>query len=632
MSLARVRFLLFGNDALASEGREVTTNTETQSVFWREWGEKSFAASRQERKPVLLTLTATWCHWCHVMDQTSYSDPRVIALINSGFIPVRVDVDQRPDISRRYNQGGFPSVAILDSEGELLSGRVYTPPDEMLELLSGVVASYQEPGQIAPPGRAAEAPTGHSQRTPLEAGEPPDSRVLLRLEEIYDTDFGGFGLEPKQPPWEGLRFLLALYSRTGGESYLKMAVDSLDGMIAGLYDRKDQGFFRYSVSRDWKVPHYEKMAVSNANLAVLCLEVYQITRGSAYKEVAIGTLEYLSGTLYDPSSGLFCSSQDAWEEFYRLPWKDRDTAEKPPVDCTPYLGWNALAASAFIKAYAVLGETTYLRIAAHNLEVLWTLSWDPENGFRHAVGASGEQPRMLEDHVLFLRASLDLHQATGDQIHFQRAVDVALTIQKLFRADDGGYYDIAESGVTSPGVPLAKEKPVLENSLLAEALIVMACLTCNEEYRTWASQALETFEAVVPASSFRGPRPSRRVEEDEERLFLPAGSAWARARQLLAVGPVHLVILGGAAHPTTAKLLGAALNTYSPHQVVQALDPQRDAERISSLGFPVGEEPVLYACMNYMCLAPIRSVQEVGPLLAARPWAQAVNSSIGNST
>ena len=89
-----------------------------KTILWREWSEEAFEAARSEDKHVLLTLGATWCHWCHVMDETSYSDERVIELVNSRFIPVRVDVDQRPDISLRYNQGGFPSVAFLNGRGE----------------------------------------------------------------------------------------------------------------------------------------------------------------------------------------------------------------------------------------------------------------------------------------------------------------------------------------------------------------------------------------------------------------------------------------------------------------------------------------------------------------------------------
>ena len=92
----------------------MTLQSEVGSIPWREWSEEAFLACRQERKPILLTLTATWCHWCHVMDETSYSDPRIIDLVRSRFVPVKVDVDQRQDISKRYNQGGFPSVAILN--------------------------------------------------------------------------------------------------------------------------------------------------------------------------------------------------------------------------------------------------------------------------------------------------------------------------------------------------------------------------------------------------------------------------------------------------------------------------------------------------------------------------------------
>ncbi|MDA0735434.1 MAG: DUF255 domain-containing protein, partial [Chloroflexi bacterium] len=459
----------------------MTTHDETEGIDWRSWGDDAFAASRQEQKPLLLTLGATWCHWCHVVDQTSYSDPRVIQRINSDFIPVRVDVDRRPDISKRYNQGGFPSVAIMNDKGDLLAGRGYIPPDEMVELLEQVTASYPFPPSYLSAKSQDETRQDVPQHPTGKRDASADDRVLQRLKELHDPEFGGFGMEPKQPPWEGLRYLLGLYSRTGEKIYLKLVVDCLDGMMAGLYDRKDQGFFRYSVTRDWKVPHYEKMVVTNANLADLYLDAFQITHNKAYKEVAAGTLQYLAGTLHDTSTGLFYSSQDAWEEFYRLPWKDRDTAEPPTVDHTSYVGWNALAASAFIKSYCVLGGTSNLGVASRVLELLWSDSWDGKSGFRHMVGVSGEQPRILEDHVSFLRASLDLHQATGEEKHLQRARVVASSIRNQFKADDGGYYDIAGTSSALGGAPLVRERPVLENSMFAESLAVLSCLTGDEE-------------------------------------------------------------------------------------------------------------------------------------------------------
>ena len=228
---------------------------------------------------------------------------------------------------------------------------------------------------------------------------------------------------------------------------------------------------------------------------------------------------------------------------------------------------------------------------------------------------------------MFLRASLDLHQATGEAKHLQRAVDVAIGIDDLFSAEDGAYYDVGGRDATLAGVPLARERPVLENALLAENLATMSCLTGNDHYQNQAMGILETFESVVPNSSFLGPRQSRRVEEDEERLFMPASSAWARARHLLSSGPVHLVIVGSPANPLTKKLLRAALKTYMPHRVVQTLDPDQDSGRIASLGFPSSNEPTLYACMNNMCLAPIRSVQEISRLPSTRPWALPIDTN-----
>ncbi len=584
-------------------------------VYWREWDVAAFAASRAEGKPLLLTLTATWCHWCHVMDHTAYSDSRVIARINTDFIPVRVDVDQRPDISRRYNQGGFPSVAILDSDGELLAGRPYTPTDEMLALLEQAVAHFPAP---VPNGRRQALAV--RPRRDDDGGQSPEERVRERLMELYDQRYGGFGLEPKQPPWEGLRFLLELYGRTGNESYLQMVTDSLDGIISGLYDQKGRGFFRYSVSRDWKVPHYEKMLVTNANLASLVLDTFQVTGRPAYEEAAVGTLQYMGTTLYDRDSGMFHSSQDAWEDFYRLPWKDRDAAEKPTVDSTPYTGWNASAASAFLKAGAALGDPGYLKKATRNLEALWARLWDSETGFRHGADGPAVQPGILDDHVAFLRASLELHQASGNGVYLDRATSVAAAIDRLFGPAEYGYLDVSAIGDPS-GVPEAGDRPALENSLLAEALIVLGCLTGDDSYQERAALVLRAFETVVPDSSYIGPRASRLVEEDEEALFLPAGSAWLRARRFLADGPVHLVVVGPNAHPATQSLSAASLRCYLPHRVVQRLDPAVDRARIESLGFPTEGEPALYACMNGMCLAPIRSVREIEKLPVERPWA-----------
>ena len=593
-------------------------STQVEAIRWRDWNEESFVAAREEEKRVLLTLTATWCHWCHVMDQTSYADAQVIGLVNSRFIPVRVDVDRRPDISRRYNQGGFPSVAILDDQAELIAGRVYAPPDQMVRFLEEALGGDPEGVMVRP--SVVDAHSTTSVTAPAKGEQGSTSNVVLeRLRELYDPEYGGFGREPKQPPWEALRFLLSVYGRSSDKGLLEMVLNTLEGMRAGLYDQNDQGFFRYSVARDWKVPHYEKMIVTNANLAWLYLEAYQLTGRSSYKGAAMGALEYILQSLYDSHHGAFYASQDAGEEYYRLPWKDRLQNQKPSIDRTAYSGWNALAAAALVKAYGALGDPSYLEVGSRVLDLLWREAWHQQGGIAHVVGGTREQPPVLDANVQFLRAWMAIYQATGNPEYLKRAIAIAGCVQSLFGAVDGGYYDTADVGSFSAG-RLPRDKPVLENSLLAEALMGLSCLTDQDEYSSLAADALKTFQDVVPGSSFIGAKGTRRVEEDEEALFLPAGSAWGRARDMLDCGPVQLVLVGKSSQPATRSLLKATQGLLAPHGIVQPLDPERDQDRITSLGFPATNMPSLYLCMGGICLPPITTPQEVRKLRSTRPW------------
>ena len=590
-------------------------------IQWQDWGEQVFRASQDSQKPVLLTLGATWCHWCHVMDETSYSDPRIVELVNSSFIPVRVDVDQRPDVSRRYNQGGYPSLAILDHQGALIIGRIYTPPDALLPILQQVSEEYPSNADASKSIDDSVSPSARHESWDSK-GDSPVVRVLERLEELEDPEHGGFGDEPKQPPWEAISFLLARYSLTGDLRLLGMLTEALDGILAGLYDHRDQGFFRYSVSRDWKVPHYEKMLLTNAGLATACLEAYQAT-GRDYMPAAFGTVDYLFRALYDSDADLFYASQDAGEEYYRLPWRDRTPDLAPSIDKTFYTDWNAAAAAVLIKAADVLGSDTYLKTAVRVLNRIWNppgVDRTPDRGLQHVIGAAGQQHRYLVDQVQAARAILDLYQSTGDPVYLERAVELARVSRDLFAIPGGGFCDVFQEPGTSGPAP-RRELPLLENSWLAETLIKLSLLTGDPDYLEQARRTLEAFKGVAPGSSYIGPSGSRRMEEDEEALFLPGGSAWGRAWDMLESGPVHMALVGEASELATQRLLRAASQAYAPHKVLEQLSPSRDGDRISDLGFPTGGAPALYVCMNGICLAPLVWPSEVRQLGKTRPWA-----------
>ena len=580
----------------------------TGAIPWRDWGMEAFEAARTEEKPVLLTLGATWCHWCHVMDETAYADPRVVELVNSRFIPVRVDVDQRPDIALRYNQGTYPSVAFLTASGEFLAGRPYTPADEMAALLERISSGEF----VAENGRRAESVS--------KAGAASVEAALERLVELYDEEFGGFGVEPKQPPWEALHFLTARYGLTGDRTMLGMVEKTLQGMWDGIYDRKDQGFFRYSVSRDWKVPHYEKMLVSNASLAIAYAEAYQITGKTGYKTAVEGILRYLLTALLSPDDGLFYASQDADEPFYQMSWKDRDMNTPPPVDRTFYAGWNALAADALIRAADACGGSARRDLGYEILERLWERCWTSAGGLRRLVGGRGDTAAIFADQVNFLRAWLTAYQSSGGQDFLERAVEVATTAERLFGAADGGGYDTTSPRAFEAAL-LPRERLVIDNGRWAEALIWLSHLTDDHEYSERAAVALSIFEPVVPGKSYLGAHASRRMEEDEEALFLPAGAAWGRAKDLLTQGPVSLTLVGDSSSPGYRRLHQSALRVYAPHKVVRPLDTEREARQIRQLGFPLRREAALYACMGDRCLAPITRPVQVRELAWSRPWA-----------
>jgi uncharacterized protein YyaL (SSP411 family) len=238
---------------------------------------------------------------------------------------------------------------------------------------------------------------------------------------------------------------------------------------------------------------------------------------------------------------------------------------------------------------------------------------------RHIIDDSAFRPRFLADHVTLAGALLEGYQVTGQPEWLDRAVVVVRCIHEIFGASDGGYYDSAGSSA-EPTVWDARHKPLLDNARLAGILITLTTLTGETHYQHLARQTLEAFQDVVPGRSYLGPAGLRRMEEDEEALFLPAGAAWGRAWDMLVHEPVHLVLVGSLTQATTRELFKAAQRVYVPHRVLQLLDQERDAARIAALGFPHASTPALYVCMGGMCLAPIATPAEVRNLRTTRPW------------
>ncbi len=157
-------------------------------IRWSDWSVSAFERAQQEDKPILLAISAVWCHWCHVMDETSYSQPAIIDLINERYVPVRVDNDQRPDINARYNQGGWPTTAFLSPDGALLAGATYLPPEQMQAALDRVATFYKE-HRAEIEARSLEIRSRKQAYEIADTGslsEEMIQRVLRDVEESYD--------------------------------------------------------------------------------------------------------------------------------------------------------------------------------------------------------------------------------------------------------------------------------------------------------------------------------------------------------------------------------------------------------------------------------------------------------------
>lgn len=557
-------------------------------IRWREWGEGAFAEAKESGKPVLLALSAVWCHWCHVMDETSYSDTGVIAYINEHFIPVRVDNDQRPDVNARYNMGGWPTTAFLSPDGEILAGATYIAPDQMKEAMPRVF-TYWASNRDEVSQKAIELREKRAAAQSAGRGELSDDiidGVLKSVVNSYDPLYGGFGDAPKFPHTDALDLLMYGHMRTGDPDLLHMARKTLEMMFHGeVYDREWNGFFRYATRRDWSEPHYEKMLEDNAGLLRNALLLRRISGNEEHANIARGVVDYIEWKLRDREKGYFYGSQDADEEFYKLTAEQRKEHDEPYVDRTCYTGWNAQMISAYLEASWTLDRRDLLDAAIGALTFLWENCRDSETGsmYRYHDG-SPHVTGLLGDQAQVARALLDAAEVTGDPKWNERAAELASLLDARFRdVKDGGFFDVWDAA-PDVGRLRDRQKSIQDNAVCAEVFTRLYHLTRDEKYNEIAHSTLESFAASVPQMGY-------------------FAAAFAKQVDLALHTPAEVNIVG---EPSmTRELHWCALSLYVPFRIVQSLEPARDAEKLAALSLPAHPSPAAYVCVGTTCSAPV---------------------------
>ncbi len=467
-------------------------------IDWMPWGEEAFLRAEREGKAVLLSISAVWCHWCHVMDETSYSDRAVIDLINKRFIPVRVDSDRNPDINRRYNQGGWPTTAFLDPQGALLAGATYIPPETMRAALERIAELYAQ-HDIALTAQDSDVLFPTFQEAELEVGlvEETGAHILRG----WDRPYGGLGRAPKFPQTEALSLALDLYAEEGNQEYLTFARSTLEAMIGGnLHDDVEGGFFRYSTTRDWSIPHYEKMLVDNAGLAGVLLKAYALTGAEIFRRTAAETADFIYRVLSDGSS-MFFGSQDADEEYYLLEEEGRRELSAPPVDRTVYTDLAARAAVTFLQEGTALRREEHFSMALAALEFLWRESFRPGEGMAHYHDGRSHRSGLLDDGVETAIAFLTAFAYTGDKRYLERAKALLdLCIETHWDGTRSLFLDTAPGRV----LPALKPQPAElgSQSRAAEAMLLYWAFSGEDAWRRRAGETLSAASAMVPAYGF----------------------------------------------------------------------------------------------------------------------------------
>jgi len=447
-------------------------------ILWKPWSAKTFQQAKKEGKIVLLDISAVWCHWCHTMDRTSYSNPEVIKLVNKSFIPVKVDTDERPDVNDRYNLGGWPTTAVLSSSGHVITGGTYIPPDKMVLFLEGALEHskhFQEPEIEIP--------------TPVLAKKlaSQTKTILSSIKEAYDSENGGFGIEPKFPQHDILEFICSMLQRKQSAELKRMLSNTLSTMASReIADHYGGGFYRYATRRDWNYPHFEKMLEDNARLAATYFKAYAITRKKAFLETADQALFFLLSVLYD-DKGVFYASQDADEEYCKLELKERIKVKSPYIDKTIYTDANAYAIRALLIAAKVLKQEKYLEMACKATDYLLKKHMTSK-GMMHSTKS---QIMLLKDNAQFLQTLIDVHEHTEEERYAKAATQLAEIIVKRF-SDSNGFFDIAEDK-NAIGLMKIRRKVLQDNMTTARALLRLK----PRAYKNIATKTLQYFSPTL---------------------------------------------------------------------------------------------------------------------------------------
>ncbi len=481
-------------------------------VRWSDWSRETFARARAERRFILLDGAAEWCHWCHVMDATTYSDPEVARLIEARFVAVRVDVDARPDLATRYAAWGWPATVLLSPEGEELAKfRGYIPPERMREILTH--PETLTPSESAPESTPAPPPLARE-----DAVASLGPWVAHAMDDYYDTARGSWGDWQKLSVGVNVEFELRRAAH-GDESARTRAVETLRQQRA-IYDPVWGGVYQYSAGPTWSDPHFEKLMTYQAPTLEAAARAWALTRDAPFLRDARSIAAYMTRFLRN-DQGAFLATQDAdvnahdpsapfvdGHVYYALDDARRRALGLPRVDPHAYARENGLAIASLATLYEVARDPDALEAARRAADLLATTHVTADAAVHHEAHAGAATVRHLFDAASLGWGYARLAEvlSTDDPARARYVALAERIAGKMlvdFRDPVGGALFGQTEDPAAVGVFARRERPVEANVMAARFLLALHRLTNDA---TWRAGAVAVLDATLtlPAITGRG--------------------------------------------------------------------------------------------------------------------------------
>jgi len=652
-------------------------------VNWKAWSPTTLEEAKKENKLLLISVGYSACHWCHVMEHESFEDSLVAVTMNSKFINVKVDREERPDVDQVYmnavqlmtGSGGWPLNVIALPDGRPVWGGTYFRKTQWIETLEKIAELYQrEPETLKE--YASKLEEGMTQMDMVvsnsnapEFKEEFAQNAINNWSKQFDTKKGGLNSAPKFMMPNNYHYLLRSAYQNKDQDLMTYVETTLKNIAyGGVYDHIGGGFSRYSVDAKWHVPHFEKMLYDNAQLVSLYADAYQITKNPLYKTVVEETLEFTKRELTN-SDGTFYSALDAdsktpegeleegafyvwtkdelktllggdydlfsdyyninnyglWEhgnyvlirkdsnkdivEKFKITeivleeklknWKtllltEREKRARPRLDDKILTSWNALMLKAYVDAYRVFSNDTYLQTAITNATFIINKQIQPDGGLNHTYkNGKSTINGYLEDYAATIEAFISLYEVTFDTKWLNTARDLTnYCFDNFYNSKNAMFYFTSnkDASLVSRTIEYRDNVIPASNSIMANNLFKLSHYFDNEQYLKTATSMLNNVKPEI-------------------EQYASAYSNWLNLMLNYTNNYYEVAIVG-----KDAKSKLKSLNTsYIPNALFIGSKVESSLPLLKNRY--VDDETFIYVCVNKACKLPVTEAKEAIKLI-----------------